>query len=71
VIRSGDPFFELPIHQHFIPIISVSMPSINPVVALNLALRFIRPLAVKERLLNQCHLLDSSNGDVWKSSSFL
>jgi hypothetical protein len=47
------------------------MPSINPVVALNLALRFIKPLAVKERLLNQCHLLDSSNGDIWKRSSFL
>jgi hypothetical protein len=31
---------------------------INPVVALNLALRFIKPLAIKGRLLNQCHLLD-------------
>jgi hypothetical protein len=29
-----------------------------PVVALNSALRFIKPLAIKERLLNQCHLLD-------------
>jgi hypothetical protein len=35
---------------------------INPVVALNLALRFIKPLAIKGRLLNQCHLLDYSNG---------
>ena len=33
-------------------------PYLNPVVALNLALRFIKPLAIKGRLLNQCHLLD-------------
>jgi hypothetical protein len=31
---------------------------LNPVVALNFALRFIKPLAIKGRLLNQCHLLD-------------
>jgi hypothetical protein len=31
---------------------------VHPVVALNLALRFIKPLAIKGRLLNQCHLLD-------------
>jgi hypothetical protein len=36
---------------------------VNPVVALNFALRFIKPLAIKGRLLNQCHLLDESNGD--------
>ena len=36
---------------------------VYPVVALNLALIFIKPLAIKGRLLNQCHLLDSSTGD--------
>jgi hypothetical protein len=35
-----------------------NLPIVNPVVALNLALRFIKPLAIKGRLLNQCHLLD-------------
>jgi hypothetical protein len=31
---------------------------INPIVALNLAPIFIKPLAIKGRLLNQCHRLD-------------
>jgi len=38
---------------------------INPVVALNLAPIFIKPLAIKGRLLNRCHLLNESNGDIF------
>ena len=37
---------------------------INPVVALNSALGFIKPLPIEERPLNQCHLLDQSIGDL-------
>jgi hypothetical protein len=37
---------------------------INPVVALNSALGFIKPLPIEDRPLNQCHLLDQSIGDV-------
>jgi hypothetical protein len=37
--------------------------NINPVVALNSALGFIKPLPIEERTFNQCHLLDQSNGD--------
>jgi hypothetical protein len=36
---------------------------VNPVVALNSALGFIKPLPIEERPLNQCHLLDQSIGD--------
>ena len=36
---------------------------IYPVVALNSALGFIKPLTIEERPLNQCHLLDQSIGD--------
>jgi hypothetical protein len=37
---------------------------INPVVALNSALGFIKPLPIEDRPLNQCHLLDQSIGDL-------
>jgi hypothetical protein len=36
---------------------------VHPVVALNSALGFIKPLPIEERPLNQCHLLDQSIGD--------
>ena len=36
---------------------------VYPVVALNSALGFIKPLPIEERPLNQCHLLDQSIGD--------
>jgi hypothetical protein len=39
-------------------------PIVNPVVALNSALGFIKPLPIEERPLNQCHLLDQSIGDL-------
>jgi hypothetical protein len=41
----------------------ISIFYINPVVALNSALGFIKPLPIEERPLNQCHLLDQSIGD--------
>ena len=44
--------------QNLHPISQRFKKTIYPVVALNLALRFIKPLAIKGRLLNQCHLLD-------------
>jgi len=44
-------------------------PSINPVVALNSALGFIKPLPKEEEPLNQRHPLDQSNSDLWKVSS--
>jgi len=37
--------------------------NVYPVVALNSALGFIKPLPIEERPLNQCHLLDQSIGD--------
>jgi hypothetical protein len=37
---------------------------INPVVALNSALGFIKPLPIEDRPLNQCHLVDQSIGDL-------
>jgi len=37
---------------------------IYPVVALNSALGFIKPLPIEERPLNQCRLLDQSIGDL-------
>jgi hypothetical protein len=37
---------------------------VYPVVALNSALRFIKPLPIEERPLKQCHLLDQSMGDL-------
>jgi len=45
--------------------VTVTYPSwqIYPDVALNFALRFIKPLAIKGRILNQCHLLDQSIAD--------
>jgi hypothetical protein len=38
--------------------------AIYPVVALNSALGFIKPLPIEERPLNQCHLLEQSIGDL-------
>ena len=45
-------------HAGFLPMVE----RIYPVVALNSALGFIKPLPIEERLLNQCHLLDQSIG---------
>jgi hypothetical protein len=41
----------------------INNPLLYPVVALNSALGFIKPLPIEERPLNQCHLLDQSIGD--------
>jgi hypothetical protein len=41
------------------------MERVNPVVALNLALRFIKPLAIKGRLLNQCLCWISKMVTLW------
>jgi hypothetical protein len=56
-----NPFDGIPVLKPFhysINNVVVQNKYIYPVVALNLALRFIKPLAIKGRLLNQCHLLD-------------
>jgi hypothetical protein len=42
---------------------------INPVVALNSALGFIKPLTIEAQPLNQCNPLDHPNGDLRKVSS--
>jgi len=42
---------------------------VNPVVALNSALRFIKPLPREGWLSNQCRHLDQSKSDLWKLSS--
>jgi hypothetical protein len=38
--------------------------TMNPVVALNSALGFIKPLPIEEHPLNQSHLLDQSIGNL-------
>ena len=43
--------------------------NLNPVVALNSALRFIKPLPRGGWLSNQCRHLDQSKSDLWKLSS--
>jgi len=47
-------------------LVTVTYPSwqIYPDVALNFALRFIKTLAIKGRILNQCHLPDQSIADL-------
>ena len=45
------------------------MGLINPVVALNSALRFIKPLPREGWLSNQCRHLDQSKSGLWKLSS--
>jgi len=45
------------------------MGSLNPVVALNSAPGFIKPLPREEWLLNQCRPLDQSKSDFWKVST--
>ena len=47
----------------------VEMGSLNPVVALNSAPGFIKPLPREEWLLNQCRPLDQSKSDFWKVST--
>ena len=47
----------------------IEMGSLNPVVALNSAPGFIKPLPREEWLLNQCRPLDQSKSDFWKVSS--
>ena len=49
--------------------IVVLQSSLNPVVALNSALRFIKPLPREGWLSNQCRHLDQSKSDLWKLSS--
>ena len=42
---------------------------VNPVVALNSALGFIKLLPIEAQPLNQCDPLDQPNSDHWKVSS--